>query len=240
MHKKMLVLSHAACKGHAPENTLAGIRAALALGADAVEVDVRATADGIPVLLHDATVDRTTDGSGPLSAMTFAETRKLNAGDERFPGERVPSLEETVQAAGEMALFLELKETGIERAVLDVIRKTDSIERCTINSFLGDALTAMRHLEPRLPYVLTVAGRPDDWDELLTRALSLNAQGLSVECSLVDGALIEKTLRRAMRVYSWTVNEESEMLRLIGLGVDGIISDFPDRVREALVHRPWP
>lgn len=238
MQKKMLVLSHAACKGHAPENTLAGIRAALAIGADAVEVDVRATADGVPVLLHDPTVDRTTDGSGLLAAMTLSEAQKLNAGDERFPGERVPSLEEAVQTAGEMALFLELKETGIERAVLDVIERTGAMERCTINSFLGDALSAMRRLEPRLPCVLTVAGRPADWDELLTRALELYAQGLSVECSLVDAALVEKTLRRAMRVYSWTVNDGREMQRLIALGVDGIISDYPDRVLRALGRGP--
>jgi glycerophosphoryl diester phosphodiesterase len=238
--KRILVLSHAACKGHAPENTLAGIRTALALGADAVEVDVRNTADGIPVLLHDETVDRTTNGSGLLFQMTFDQVRKLEAGDERFPDEKVPSLEETIEAAKGMSLFLELKETGIERAVLEVIQHTDAVERCTINSFLDQALAAMRRLEPRLPCVLTVARRPEDWDALLTRALSLHAQGLSVECSLVDGALIEKTLRRAMRVYSWTVNEDREIRRLIELGVDGIISDYPDRVRKALHSRLSP
>jgi glycerophosphoryl diester phosphodiesterase len=137
-----------------------------------------------------------------------------------------------------MSLFLELKETGTERAVLEVIKRADAVERCTINSFLDDALAAMRRLETRLPCVLTVARRPQDWDVLLTRALSLHAQGLSVECGLVDETLIEKTLRRAMRVYSWTVNEEREIRRVIDLGVDGIISDYPDRVRGVLESRP--
>src|SRR5579885_1334008 len=95
-----LVISHAACKGHAPENTLAGIRAALELGCEAIEIDVHTTVDGVPVLLHDDTLDRTTDGKGDVRGMPLAELQRLDAGartfGDRFAGERVPTLEQAL------------------------------------------------------------------------------------------------------------------------------------------------
>src|SRR6266516_311988 len=96
-----LIISHAACRGSAPENTLAGVRAALAQGVDAIEVDVHASSDGVPVLIHDATLDRTTDSSGRVSERSFADLRRLDAGAQgfegRFRGERIPALAEAAE-----------------------------------------------------------------------------------------------------------------------------------------------
>lgn len=230
MDRMPLVIAHRTCRGHAPENTLAGISKAIEFGADAVEFDVRCTADGVPVLLHDATVDRMTDGAGPLNALTLAATRSLNAG-----GEPVPTLAEAIEAAkGRISLVIELKEDGIEPQVVEVVRAHDAaVHGCAVYSFLPNALAAVRRLEPRLPCAL-LAASIDDPDETLDAALSINAQGLSVLHTLVDERLIAKTLRRSLRLYCWTVNEEPDMRRLALLGVDGIISDYPDKLLTAL------
>jgi glycerophosphoryl diester phosphodiesterase len=234
MKTNLLVISHAACRGHAPENTLAGVRKALDLAADAVEVDVRCTADSVPVLLHDETVDRTTNGKGAISLMTFAEARRLDAGDERFPGEPIPSLQDAlVLAKGRALLVLELKQAGVEEAVLDVVRREGDMRGCVVHSFLPAVVARVRRLEPRLPCALLTASATDR-GELLDSVLALNAQGVAVLHSLVDEELVAEAVRRSLRLYCWTVNEEPEMRRLIACGVDGITSDYPERVRAAL------
>ena len=236
MSRPLLVTAHAACKGHGPENTLAAIRKAIELGADAIEVDVHCTADGIPVLLHDNTVDRTTNGSGCIHDMTFAQARALDAGDERFPCELIPSLEEAVELTkGQVLLVLELKQMGIEAQVLDVVRGLDALRDSTVHSFFPEVVAKVRELEPREPCALLTHGlNVSDWDELLDSALALNAQGIAVLHSFVTERLVATASRRSLRVYAWTVNDESEMRRLMVCGVDGITSDYPDRVRAVL------
>lgn len=228
-----LVIAHAACRGHAPENTLAGIRAALALSVDAIEIDVRATADGVPVLLHDATVDRTTNGSGLLGAMTFAEAGALDAGDGRYPSERIPSLAEVAALTkGKAALFVEVKEAGIERQVIDVLRDAGVLEESAINSFLPPVLAATREIEPQLPRVLTLGAirPPIGPSESVDFALGLGAEGMSVLHVATDEALVALARRHSLRVYCWTVNDDPDIRRLIKLGVDGIITDYPERI----------
>ena len=116
-----IVVSHAACAGHAPENTLAGLRLALHMGAHAIEIDVHLSADGIPVLIHDDSVDRTTDGRGAVASLTLAELRELRAGArspfETFRGEKVPTLAEALELTrGRVLLVIEIKPPHIEEA----------------------------------------------------------------------------------------------------------------------------
>src|SRR5574341_626902 len=127
-----IITSHAACKGHAPENTLVGVRAALALGADAIEIDLHLTRDGVPVLIHDATVDRTTDGSGEIASLTLRQARRLDAGG----GERIPTLREVIETVADRALLvLEVKAGRIEEEVLAVVRRAKALEFCVVHSF---------------------------------------------------------------------------------------------------------
>ncbi len=133
-----LVISHAACGGHAPPNTLAGIRKAIELGSDAIEIDVQASADGVPVLMHDLTVDRTTNGTGAVASLTLEELRALDAG-----GEPVPTLAEVLDLTrGRVLLVIEIKQLGIEERIVDVVRGANALGDVMAWSFFPEALGA--------------------------------------------------------------------------------------------------
>jgi glycerophosphoryl diester phosphodiesterase len=231
MHRPF-VISHAACKGHAPENTLLGIRRAIELGADGIEIDVHASRDGVSVLIHDETVDRTTDGSGAVSQMTLARLRKLDAGD----GQRIPTLAETLDLTrGRVLLVIEVKQAGIERRILRVVRDQNALNDCVVHSFNAQVVRRFRALEPRLPAALLTAGLGvADWDQLFAFALSLNAQGVSMLFGKVDAELVRRAHRRKLCFYTWTVNEIDDMRRMRDCDVDAITTDYPDRLLTAL------
>lgn len=232
-----IVTSHAACAGHAPENTLAGIRKALELGADAIEIDLHATADGIPVLLHDDHVDRTTDGQGEITGMTLEEARRLDAGarqhEGRFSGERIPTLAEVLDLTrGRCLLVLEVKQAGIEEALLEVVRQAGALDDCEAHSFQPGIVGRLRSLEPRLPCgLLTDGGHVKDWREFFAFALSLNAQAISVGHRAVQPEIVRAAHLRDLTVLTWTADLEDDFRRLLAAGVDGITTNFPDRAR---------
>ena len=231
-----LVTSHAACKGHAPENTLAGIEAALRLGAEAIEVDVHCTADSVPVLLHDDTVDRTTDGTGDIREMTLAQARQLDAGAQqfvpRFKGVPIPTLAEVIDLTrGNALLQIEMKQDGIEERVADVVRGAGAIASCEVHSFWPQIVKTMRAAEPRMAAALLTDGRRIvDWDEFFGFALSLNAQGVSVHYEQTTMERVRSGQRRGLTYMVWTVDDEPEIARMTEYGVDGICSNFPDIV----------
>jgi glycerophosphoryl diester phosphodiesterase len=227
-----IITSHAACKGHAPENTLAGIRAALKLRADAIEIDIHCTRDGVPVLIHDATVDRTTDGTGEIAALLLRQARKLNAGD----GERIPTLREVFdEVAGRALVVLEIKALHIEQEVLAVVRRAKALDYCVVHSFLPKVIARVRSLEPRMPCSLLTGGRgADDPEKLFSLALSLNAQGVAVNYQSVTPQLVRAAHLRELRFSTWTVDSERDVRRVARAGVDAITSNYPDRVRRWL------
>jgi len=222
-----LVIAHAGCAGHGPENTLLAIARALALGVDAVEVDVRLTADGVPVLMHDETVDRTTDGQGPISSLTWEQVRALRAGE----GERVPSLAEAARAlAGRALLVAEVKAPGGEEAVAQAIRATVGDVGAQVWSFWPPVLGAMARVAPEMPRVLLLTAQAAAaWPRPLEAARRLGAVGVSVEHRALDGRLVEEAQRAGLRVYAWTVDEEGDLARVLSLGVDGVVSNYPER-----------
>ena len=235
MTRQPVVTAHAACKGHAPENTLAGLRRALELGADAIEVDVRCTRDGVPVLLHDATVDRTTDGSGEVAELSLRQLRRLDAGD----GERVPTLREVLDLVrGQALLVLEVKATNIEHAVLDVVRRARALDWCAVHSFWPQVVERVRTLEPRLPCSLLNDGRRvRDWGQFFAFALSLGAQGVALHHAVVTPELVRAAHLRELRCSTWTVNGRADVRRVVAAGVDAVTTDYPDRVRRWLPRR---
>ena len=237
-----LVISHAGCAGHAPENTVAGVRRAIELGADAVEVDVQISADGIPVVIHDNTVDRTTDGTGSVQTATLEELRRLNAA-AAYSGwpqrEQIPTLAEVVQeTSGRILLVIEIKHVDIEGAVLEVIRMNGAVENVWIWSTHPQVVGQLRQYQPTIPAALGMGG--EEWPDMLLffrEALWRNAQACTIEHSVLTPEIARAGRRHGLGPYVWTVNEEDEMHRVLDCGVSGIITDYPDRLRRVLAER---
>ena len=228
----MIITSHAACKGHAPENTLAGIRAALRHKADAIEIDIQLTRDAVPVLLHDRTVDRTTDGAGRIAELSLRQARALDAGR----GERIPTLREVLAAvAGRALVVLEIKPSGIEKETLAAVRRAKALEWCVVHSFRPPVVETVRKLEPKMPASLLVGGEyVREWREIFALALSINAQGVAVNHESVTPRLVRAAHLRELRVSTWTVDLQRDARRVCAAGVDAITTDYPDRVRRWL------
>lgn len=235
-----LVTSHAACKGHAPENTLAGIEAALRLGADAIEIDVHCTSDGVPVLIHDETVERTTDGVGNIHDMPLDVARALDAGARqfapKFQGSRIPTLAEVLELTrGKALLQIEIKQLGIEQQVVDVVRAADALGDCESHSFWPQVVKAMREVEPSMAAALLTDGRRVvDWDDFFGFALSLNAQGVSVYYAFATPEIVRQGQLRSLTFMTWTVDDEKDMAAMCAAGVDSICSNFPDLVAKVV------
>ncbi|MDE3094562.1 MAG: hypothetical protein KGK07_00995 [Chloroflexota bacterium] len=235
-----LVTSHAACKGHAPENTLAGVERAIALGADAIEIDVHCTLDRVPVLLHDETVDRTTDGSGNVHEMPLDAVRALDAGARqfapRFAGAKVPTLAEVLDVTkGKVLLQIEVKQTGIEQEVAAAVRAAGAVASCEVHAFYPQVVERMRDVEPRMAgALLTDARRIVDWDDFFGFALSLDAQGVSVHYAAATAEVVRRGHLRSLTFMTWTVDDGPDIERMIDAGVDSICSNLPDAVRRAV------
>lgn len=236
-----LRIAHAACKGHAPENTLAGVRAALALGVDAIEIDLHASSDGVPVLIHDDAVDRTTNGAGLVERMTLAELRRLDAGagfDGRFASEPIPTLVEALDLTRDRCLLImEIKQKGIEQAVFDVVRGQNAAANVMVWSFHPEVVSAARSLAPEIPAAQLSGRLNGDATALLAGAVRRNAQAISLYMTEVNGALVRAARLRGLSVYTWTVDEPEEQARVAAAGVDGIVSNLPDVLAATLKRR---
>jgi len=224
--RRPLVISHAACGGHAPENTLAGIRKALGFGVDAIEIDVHASADGVPVLMHDLTVDRSTNGSGEVAKLSLQELRALDAG-----GEPVPTLAEVLElTAGKAVLVIEIKQPGIEEEIATVLRERKALADSMVWSFFPQALDGMRAAEPRIPAGLLVAAESlPRWGRMRELAVRTGLQAVSVFFAGINEEIACDCQRSGLALYAWTVDGKREMSRLIELGIDGICTNFPDQ-----------
>jgi len=242
--------AHRGAAGLAPENTLAAFRMAIELGADAAEMDLQATKDGVVVVIHDDTVDRTTDGRGRIGDLTLAEIKRLDAGakfEAAFRGERVPTLRELidlVKASGNhrFRLNLEIKfaegregqPADLEERVLAVLRETGFLDRVITQSFYHPSAAKMKQLAPSIPTGILVGQRRQPADPVAA-VHQHRVDYYAPHHSLVTPDLLWTLHQAGIPVVTWTVNEPADMRRLIasGLGAlpgDGMISDYPDRL----------
>lgn len=233
------IIGHRGAAGLAPENTLAGLRAAAALGVRHVEVDVRLTTDGAAVLMHDPTLDRTTDGTGRVEDTTLARIGRLDAGGwfaPAFGGERVPSLSDALRTAAALGLTVNLEikaetaeaaERAGRRVAACVIHGDGSGGQAYISSFWPQALRGARDMAPGVPRALLVEAIPDDWVGRLreTGATALHAAAAGLMPSTADAVTQGGFLLRC-----YTVNDRREARRLAAHGVSAIFTDFPDRM----------
>ena len=233
--RQPLVVAHRGYSARAPENTLAAVRLAIACGADWTEIDVRATRDGMPVVLHDATLDRTTTGRGPLSEWSFWELREQVA-IEGTPGERVPTLAEVLAVTrGRVPLAIELKEPEVTERVLRDIALADAAASVAIWSFHRAALEIAREQAPDLPRAFLHRGSRDAgaWSagEFLYHAERLGALGASFFPEDIDAGVVEAARERGLQVYTGTINDAPNALRVIRSGVHAVITDEPVALR---------
>ncbi len=240
---KTLNLGHRGASAYAPENTLAAFNLALDMGADGVELDVTLTKDGVPVIIHDDTVDRTTDGHGPIQQMTLAQVKCLDAGskfDPKFAGERIPTLAQALKGVGQRGIVnIELKgmskkDDGLEKAVLAVIEDCRMADRVLLSSFNPFALRRMAALDPRLPRGLLYGSDQSiyyrrAWLRPLARPTALHPQS-----TMIDRPFMLWARGKGYEVNTWTVNEPEEMQRLFRLGVNGFITNKPDVLKQVL------
>ncbi len=226
------VVAHRGASGEYPENTLLAFDRALAQQADALELDVRLTADGVPVVIHDSTVDRTTDGSGPVGSFAASALEALDAGR----GERIPTLATVLDRYPDTPIILELKEPRAARPVADLLLSHGAAERVLVGAFEHAALGPFS--EP--PFRRAASRRETLWGWLASRI------GWAIPCGtfraftvperhgafrVVDPAFVRAAARRGLPVHVWTVNQVADARRLRALGVAGIITNFPARMR---------
>ncbi len=230
---KPLICAHRGASAVAPENTMAAFRAAKRLGADSFELDTYLTADGVAVLLHDGTVDRTTDGTGPIGKLTLAEVRKLDAGswkDARYKGEPVPTLEEALVNRDGLYVNIELKATPetyapLAKEVVRLIEKHRLEKAVIISSFSADALKEVKRLNPKVRTgYLYGAKVPEVHPEPL--------DAVHPHFGAVTPEYMAWARDKGYQVNVWTVDGPDEMRRLIDLGVDSIITNVPNVLHE--------
>jgi len=233
-----LILGHRGASDDAPENTLRAFGLALEQGADGLELDVTLSADGVPVVIHDDTLDRTTSGHGPVGGQTLAQLKTLDAGypaqfGKQFAGERLPTLAEVFAAYGrQTCINVELKQDrtpgrALAERVVALIHAHHMSRRVIISSFQFSNLRRVRALDPALPigllYVSAAGGAR------LARCLSvgLHPEAHHPDCHRLGPERVAWLHAQGLRVNTWTANDEADLQRLARAGVDGLITNRP-------------
>ena len=220
-----LVIGHRGARSLAPENTLEGIRVAARCGADQVEVDVRLSRDGALVLMHDETVDRTTDGSGKVEDLDLAELKALD-----LSGQKILTLHEAVAATKELGLGLvvEMKEEGLEELVADALKGS----RAMVTSFYHSSLSEVKELSD-LKTGIIISSLPVKPVEL-----ALWAGADAIFPKRINPRLFKEAHQHGLKVFPWTINDKEEAAWLLRLGADGLVADDPCLIRAAADQPP--
>jgi glycerophosphoryl diester phosphodiesterase len=232
-------VAHRGASAERPENTLAAFELAIAQGADVIEADVRATADGALVVMHDPMLDRTTDGSGPLRVLTLAQVSRLDAGG----GERVPTVEQVLELArGRVRVNLDLKELEVAEPAVRLVREAGMLDSVSFISFLPEVWDVLERIAPESPAIYLV----DSAASLASIAMGEGGShhvrsGVGMPSGLVSVEVVDRLHRHGWGVYAWTVDDEAEMRRLIAAGVNGIVTNRPAAlaavIRQSLAAR---
>jgi glycerophosphoryl diester phosphodiesterase len=235
------IWAHRGASAHAPENTLAAFRTAEQLGADGIELDVQRSRDGVAVVIHDATLQRTTQGRGPVAEYTVAELKKLDAGFKfgpPFRGERIPTLAEALDCvkSTRLRVNIHLKSVGpagflLEQSVLLEIAAAGFLPRTVVSSFQQDVLHRMRQREPSLELaILCTEFAPVH----PMQAMRTGLQAIHPQLGVVFPAYMQNALALGVQVRPFTVNTEADIRRMAAWGAHGVITDDPRLARHVL------
>jgi glycerophosphoryl diester phosphodiesterase len=230
-------------EGHAPENTLAAFREAIKIGVDGIECDVHCTMDGHVVVIHDDTLNRTTNMRGVVEKMTLEEIKMADAGSwfgSSFAGERIPTLKEILELIeGESILVIEIKPKDITEKVVREIEESEAEDYVILQSFHPNVVKEVYELNPRIPRALLIGGRISaKWFsnilELVHEVIEVGAGVMNLSYKIIDPELIKESHRRGISVWGWTVDNELEMKSLKEMGVRGITSNYPGVLKSVI------
>ncbi|MGW3726397.1 glycerophosphodiester phosphodiesterase [Streptomyces sp. F001] len=215
-----LTIGHRGVMGVAPENTLRSFVAAEQAGLDVIELDLHLSKDGALVVLHDTEVDRTTDGTGPVAEKTLAELRALDAGQ----GERIPVFEEVLDAV-DAPLQAEIKDVAAARALAEVMRERDLVERIEVSSFHDEAIAEIARL---LPGVRTALIGSRYGTDIVERAVDAGAATVCLNIRRLTLEVVEHAREAGLRIIGWVVNTQEHLRLVRALELDGATTDYPE------------
>ncbi len=229
----MLNIAHRGASGTFPENTLSAFRAAIDAGADMCELDVQLSRDGAVVVIHDDTVERTTDGKGEVAELTLEELKRLDAGAKfkggPFKGAQIPTLDEVFSVtSGKCGLNIELKAGGLEHQVAQIMQARNALADSIVSSFEWEYLKKIQQLHFNIRVGLLAEEKPV---ELMMNAVAMRAHSINPRWDMVTSDLCKAAHERGLKLYTWTVDADSRMRALIECGVDGIMTNYPERLR---------
>ncbi len=232
-----LLIAHRGASGEAPENTMAAFRLALEQGADLLEMDVHLAADGSLVVLHDPTVDRTTDGHGLVGQLTLDQIKALDAGSwfsPQYEAERIPTLEDVLQwAAGRVALAIEIKRDGpirypgIEAAIVERLRRFDMVRSAAVISFDHAAVLRTKQLCPEVAGGVLFACSPVVPFSL---ALEARAEAILPHWANLSREMVSQAHARGLAVSTWVADDEPALRWILSLKVDAVATNYPARL----------
>ena len=218
---RFLVVAHRGASAYEPENTMSAFRRALAMGADAIELDIRQSADGVIVVIHDENLKRVSGIEKRVRDCTYDELSRIRI----FNSETIPKLEDVLSEFGtKTTLFIEIKEVGLEEKLVSLLRQYSAIDNVLIISFLYTTLAKVKELEPRIEVGLLTFRTPLP----LKEGKKLNAFAILPRFNIVTPRTLQMIRAYGFRTYVWTINDLSLALRIVGYGVDGIVTDRPD------------
>ncbi|MFI5685371.1 glycerophosphodiester phosphodiesterase [Streptomyces sp. NPDC051636] len=215
-----LTIGHRGVMGVEPENTLRSFVAAQQAGLDLIELDLHLSKDGALVVMHDADVDRTTDGTGPIAEKTLAELRALDAGR----GERVPVFEEVLDAV-KAPLQAEIKDVAAARALAEVMRRRDLVSRVEVSSFHDEAIAEIARLVPGVRTALIASRYGTD---VVERAVAAGAATVCLNIRRLTLEIVEHARKADLRIIGWVVNTQDHLRLVRALGLDGATTDYPE------------
>ncbi|MBW1769910.1 MAG: glycerophosphodiester phosphodiesterase [Deltaproteobacteria bacterium] len=216
----MMIMGHRGAAALEPENTMRSIERAVEIGVDAVEIDVRLSKDRELVVIHDSTVDRTTNGSGPVSGYLLDDLKKLDAGE----GQTIPTLQEVMELIGhKVKLVIELKEEETERMVVELIKRNNLDDNVYVISFWHELVKAVKVIESCIKTGVLLVGCPVD----TCVASQASADALVMKYNFVNRHFVEMVHKDGLKVFVWNIDDRHLLKPYVDMGVDGIGSNDP-------------
>jgi glycerophosphoryl diester phosphodiesterase len=240
-----IIFGHRGACAYAPENTIVSFRLAVEQGADFIELDAKLSSDHQVMVIHDQTVDRTTNGTGRINQLTCSQLQKLDAGsrfNEKFAGEKIPTLDDVFKAVGK-EIFVNVELTNYESKnddliplVAQVVKDNQMEDRVIFSSFLPKNLAAIHQLLPQAPTAMLCLEGIAGWPTRSFLMLGVAPKLLHPYLADTTPALVAREHKRGRRVHVWTVNEEKDIVHLVKIGVDGIFTDDPQKAKQILAR----